>query len=346
MKIINLMRQSKRSNLIGRAIAGANALYTFFDIVYSERFIDPIDVARTISEDFGLLEGQKRKLDEVARRTAKAKEIASKLDYEYKPGEKGNLEGRARFFREVFKEEAPEKFGVRNFTFAFGIYLPGSCWKNGESGLGGNVNVSKSIDKILDYNIGAVRRGTRTKDVDNLCFRVNIDDPVFGVEYTERPGETSAEKHELKHIIDKLVSGLGHQYTDELSADLFSGIVSRQSLFVQAETQVEPQIRRQEAKYKRYLEQHFPEDLKEDLANSIKEKKFLAAKMKNRYITHLIADLEANGMDPRVLSYVVTTTPIGKLERRLDSLRSFFRRKMRAVARANSFSIGIGKETK
>ena len=335
VKIINLIRYSKRHQLIEKLVNGATVLSTFFDAIQYHNIDNPVEFAENLAQEYGLSENQRKLLRKTAERATKARKIVSEINDKYKPGEKGNLEGRARFYKEVFGENPPsESYGVRSFNFVFGVYLPRSYFKADEEGHGGNSSVS--IDDTLDYNIKAVTTCQKTKDLDVLCFKVNHQDTSFAMEYSGKPGETSVERHELKHIIDKLISGR-LQNTDELSADLFSGLLTRQSLRMQSATQLEPQIKMLKERYKRYKERKIPQGILKDLEKSIQEKEEISREMKNQKIPSLIADLQTEGMEPRVLSYIATTTPIRKLRRRLESVKVYFKKKMRQAEMTDHF---------
>ena len=68
VKIINLIRHSKRHQLIGQLVDGATALSTLFDAVYAKNCKNPVQFAEILSDEYGLSENQRNLLKKTAER--------------------------------------------------------------------------------------------------------------------------------------------------------------------------------------------------------------------------------------------------------------------------------------
>ena len=309
----------KRHYLVGKLINETRALSQFFDEV-KNKSVSPTYLVNELAKEYDLTVNQRRVLGKISTKLTKARTIITYLNDKYKPSEKGNAAGKSTLFKDIYQENPPKEFGIRSFSFAFGIYLPHEYFEDNTCGDAG-ANCF-SLETVVDYNIKQIeKKEPNFKNLRALCFRINHQDPVFLDEYTEKgQGNTSAEKHELKHIIDSFISGWEvKKNTDELSADLFAGIFDRNNILLEIETE-KSRLEKLNDRYKKQQKANIPESCLNNTKNAI-DKTNRKIRSLEKFPINLMYETSKLGLSFKEISYLVATTHIEQLEYRLKLIK-------------------------
>lgn len=291
----NYRNIGKRDYLVGKLIDGAKAVEDFFDKVQENDSLDPTYVAEGLASRYHLTENQSKTLRGIASRTRIVKEIVSNVKKNYGLTRRGMIRDKKGLYEAVYGEAPPDdSFSARPLSFSIKFYMPQEYFG----------------EKVLGY----AGNGNESLELSELCFRVNYKRS----EQLKKEGENViTEEHEIKHIIDGII-GM-NKFVNELSADLFAGEYGIELSTSRDMARLENQNDGILAEYKK-MEAEEPEHLPVYL-----ECVQPIIDINNRNIKLLddinIGDIEQirrKGVDGKTTSYMVSTTELNKLKKRLE----------------------------
>ncbi|MEK6936814.1 MAG: hypothetical protein AABW58_01955 [Nanoarchaeota archaeon] len=318
----NPNHKAKRDYLVGKLIDGALALSELFYQNLTNPATDSKCLARSLNDKYDLTKNQRGKLRQISNKIERAKSIVGFLTSEYQLGQKGNFEKRQALYRLIYGKEPPKEFTIKPHSFTMGVYAQKECFKEDVMGDAGSLDVT--INDVLRDNGEEIKKGTfRFRNLDNLVFRVNCDDPDFLAEYKEKGlGNTFVERHEIKHIIDILCWDYS-DFSDELSADMFAGHWDRTSIYL-GTMAVEAKVKKMKRDLERLKKEGCPEiaiKLKEDALSKV-EKSF------RDFLAISLDDLKevSDNLDNTALSYVVGMIPSRELARKIKLIKEHLKK--------------------
>lgn len=326
VKIIDLTKRSKRYYLVGKEVDQAKAVSELFDEVLKDPKVYISDLTDELISKYDLRKEKKDSLKKISQRLKKAKDIVQAIRSKSKSAQE--------FYKSFFGTEMPSDGAVRTEGFAVCVYLPDHYFQKDVCGEAIGFKEA-SLEEILKYNLKQLNGKRNFKDLQALSFKINATDPIFQYELrTKGLGKTSVERHELKHIIDSIISEKDRT-AEELSADLFAGDLRTadgiNSLTINADL-LKKKIQKLEQKYLQMNKQKLPKTIKEPLKMSINSYKLTLEYLEKFPFELIISEAEKEGVDYKTLSYIVSMTPFTKLEHRLKLIVESFKRKKELIS--------------
>ena len=320
VKIIDLIKRSKRYYLLRKEVDQARAVSKLFDAVLKDPKVYIPKATDDLVAKYELREEQKDRVIDISERLKKARDIVQSI--------KARSRSPQEFYKSFFGTNMPANSGVKTFGFTVGVYLPGDNFQGEVAGEARGFS-ELSLEEILKYNTKQLNGKRNFRDLQVLSFKVNTRDPIFHLELKSKgPGETTVEKHELKHVIDAIISE-EERTAEELSADLFSGDLRTaeelNGLILKADD-LKRTIGNLERRYQKMRENNLPEDLQEKARRSINSHKLTLSYLE-KFPFELVVEAEKIGISYKDLSYIVAMTPFAKLEHRLKLIVDSKKRK-------------------
>lgn len=325
-------RNHKTDYSVEKLIEEAKLLNNLFDGIINDEAKEPIGVYRTLLEHHELTIDQKTNLERVAKRVWKAKRIVDYLKEKYPLK---NVQSNTPWIPDDFDSDAlcrllsPEnapnnKFYTKSLSFQIGLFLPDSYFKTNVRGdaplYQGEYRLP--IGFILDNLISKIETDSLdSKDggdiFDAIFFRVNHRDILLGTEFPW-------VRHELKHKIDLFL--IGYQLlTPELSADLYTSSSEYGNSIERDIIVVKRMLSSREKRYQELEAKNTPGFLLTNETNKIAEYGDAINTLEN-FSVDAVDSILANGLDSKLLSYIVAMTPCVKLPHRLELINDYLKR--------------------
>lgn len=195
----------------------ARAHRSLFKRVHISRDMSPINIETLTKKlvDHYELSGEDRyTFEEVGQRLGVCVSAIDSVKQQYGVNRQGNIVNKRELYESVYGRESPKakQFYVTPHPFALCFYLPNSYFKRNKSG-----DTSSVLDNPLDYLISY---GDNNEILNALIARIrrkDIHEPIH-----KKYQEEITFDHELKHIIDKIISPVALELI-EVSANLYCG---------------------------------------------------------------------------------------------------------------------------
>ena len=305
VKIIDLIKRSKRYYLLRKEVDQARAVSKLFDAVLKDPKVYIPKATDDLVAKYELREEQKNRVIDISERLKKARDIVQSI--------KARSRSPQEFYKSFFGTNMPANSGVKTFGFTVGVYLPGDNFQGDVVGEARGFS-ELSLEEILKYNTKQLNGKRNFRDLQVLSFKVNTRDPIFHLELKSKgPGETTVEKHELKHVIDAIIS------EEERTAEELNGLILKAD-------DLKRTIGNLERRYQKMRENNLPEDLQEKARRSINSHKLTLSYLE-KFPFELVVEAEKIGISYKDLSYIVAMTPFAKLEHRLKLIVDSKKRK-------------------
>jgi len=341
---------ARRDYLVGKYVDGAMAMRDFFDRAFEDESLDSHDIAREVASKYDVTPNQRKYLDAVVERVGQAKEIVGLFKKRYGVNQRGMFRDKEEVYRLVFDEEPPKGyFSAEPQSFVVKFKLPPGRFREAFGYQGSSkVNLNPAIREFRKK----LREGGINLDLPEIVYRINYKSirkemsvmrRLFGGSLYKQwvKDEQMVEDHEKKHCIDALTSNLNHVrpleivqprrlaeqvYPIELSARLFVGRkhptveelrmeIGRDA--VRFETNFDKLIARANGNMGR-MNSPFLKEHEKRRAEKLTKKKGETVRQANEIPLDVFGRLYQNGVDARAASYMVSTTPLPKLKRRLE----------------------------
>jgi len=214
---------AKRDYLVGKMVDGAKAVDELFERVEKRPSIDLNKTGDILARKYGLTENQQEYLQKIVPELSAAVKIVRYVRNEYGVNKYGEIKDKERLYKDVFDEELPKTdFYVKVFPFSVGFYLPDSYLPD----KGGDTADAEFFPTQIAPKL--VKGEKKYMKHTGMMFRVNEDStkPRTRDEHVlsilDLGKKYKIERHEQKHIIDRLMPANRLFLTHELSAYLYS----------------------------------------------------------------------------------------------------------------------------
>ncbi|MBI2671764.1 hypothetical protein HYX16_02425 [Candidatus Woesearchaeota archaeon] len=342
----------KRDNLLEKLIGGAILLDELFMRIIDDSKTDPMEFGRDLAEKYDITINQLKNLEKITRIISKAKKVIEYIEKEFGLAKDGHILDSCKLYNQIFPDHIYPKgyFFARTFSFAVGFYLPENCFdlKEEEAYEKGPFlglaypNCSDCLEWTLDNCLKSLGNEPKNPyDLSFLGFKINYPE-ILKMEKDsskEQDGKKTSEnytiervvQHELKHIIDKFI-GLGSLATQELSAEFFEGLF-RPNPF-------ERDLKKSFKRLERAVKDSNELEEKIRVSNPLSHISFFDSLIqKKKVVGERITDIKKlkeldpdvfkrivdNHLSMAVLSYIIGTTDIKKLNNRLFRLSRYLK---------------------
>lgn len=319
----------RRDYLVGKLINGAYAVNSLFDAIILDENLNPITEGSTIKNRYNLTNSQAEKLDNIIDDILEAKKRVDYYKRKYGVTGQRSIKDKKGLFKEVFEEYPPKsKFTAETFSFAIGFFLPQDYFEEsriGEAAI--NYKSFKNYNQIFSKQLKDVKTPAKY----GLFFTLNyqLADPrsLESRGYQILTGLSLAHStvlHELKHLIDEIIMA-SDMYFKEISADLFINYPDLSDSRLRDAESFKRSLDSSYLTLQELIEKRAPKSIIDDAQMQIKEKERKLQLIEN-FPIDIFNKLKREGLDYKVMSYIVAMTSFDKLQHRLELIDDYLER--------------------
>lgn len=342
-----MMNSLYREPGVFQTFKNAKAYEDLIDEFTYKNVSDPINAGLLIARHHGLTGHNTKGIFDTARRIKLASNIVNHLRMKYDANKNNEIQKKEEFYRKFFDSKVPESINFELLNFAIVAYVPQELFDPLSINEKGRVmhafgfhvernNVEEILETIYDETY-SIRYEPRYDDIDILFLNINHEGikKNFTAESSKekyvairehlsiRDGEDygieSVKRHEFKHLVDCIINN-GNYVAREISADLFEGILTEDSL-INENGQIGLDMENDLKFYKLSGGQ-----VAGDSEEEIIKRHTTRMKCINEFPLDVAKELHGKGVSAKTLSYIVSTTRVEQLASTFVSLNDYFSR--------------------